>query len=168
MTDINKALETALDMEEKGYKIYMEAAGKTKNKLGKYTLEVIAAKELDHIKAIKNYARNINQAIEDINPMDKNDYIRPIMAKLKSELNTGVKSDSDLEKAYAVALGLEKASYDFYKKQAAETDEPQSKKFFEFLMGEENTHFELLTETLEYLNKTGDWYREQERWIVEG
>jgi len=168
MQDINEALETALSMEKKGYDIYMEAAKKTVNKLGKFTLEAIAAKELDHIEAIKNYGKSINKAIEIINPKDKNDYIRPIMERLKKELDLTVKADSDLENAYKVALGLEKTSYDFYKKQAAETEDPLTRKFFEFLMGEENTHYELLSETLEYLNKTGDWYREQERWIIEG
>jgi rubrerythrin len=46
--------------------------------------------------------------------------------------------------------------------------DPSSKKFFEFLMGEENNHYELLSETLEYLNSPKDWYREKEKWIVEG
>lgn len=169
MENMQEALNTALDMEKTGYDIYMKAAQKTTNKLGKTTLEAIAAKELDHIKAIEEFAeKNIGRAIESINPKSKSDYIRPIMDKLAKSLDENVTKDSDLEKAYKVALELEKRSYDFYKKLNKESKDPQTKKFFEFLMGEENTHYELLTETLEYLNSPKDWYRVSERWIVEG
>jgi rubrerythrin len=169
MENLQEALNTALDMEKTGYDIYMKAAQKTSNKLGKNTLEAIAAKELDHIKAIEEFAeKNTGRAIEAINPKSKSDYIRPIMDKLAKSLDENVTKDSDLEKAYKVALELEKRSYDFYKKLNEESKDPQAKKFFEFLMGEENTHYELLSETLEYLNNPKDWYRVSERWIVEG
>lgn len=169
MDNLTRALETALSMEKTGYDLYMKAAGKTQNKLGKSTLEAIAAKELDHIKAIEAFAeKHIDNAIESINPKSKEEYIRPIMEKLGKELEAKAKPDSDLEKAYQVALGLEKDSYNLYKKLSKGTRDPQTKNFFEFLMGEENIHYELLSETLEYLNKPGNWFREQEKWIVEG
>jgi len=175
MNNILEALNMAIDMEKKGYDIYRQAAGKTANKLGKSTLEAIAAKELDHIKAIEEFserigakAPNLDKAISLINVKEKKNYILPIMEKLKTELETKIKADSDLKKAYKVAMGLEKETYNFYKKLSNEASEPQTKKFFEFLMGEENTHYELLQETLEYLERPGDWFREKERWIVEG
>lgn len=161
-------MKIALEMEREGYQIYISAAKKTLNKLGKLTLEAIAAKELDHIKAIENFNQGLSKAITLINPKSKEDYVHPIMDKLKDELGAKAEADPDLEKAYQAAMGLEKKSYDLYKKLGGEADDPQAVKFFEFLMGEENTHHELLSETLQYLTRTGDWYREQERWIVEG
>lgn len=175
MEDLLKAAQTALDMEKKGYDTYMAAAKRTVNKLGRSTLEAIASKELDHIKAIETFyakmsgkSQRIDEAVDAINPKDKKDYIRPIMDKLRVELNDKVKPDSDLEKAYDVAMGLEKHSYNLYKKLAGETNDKQVKEFFRTLMGEENTHYQLLQETLEYLNHPGDWFKIQERWIVEG
>ncbi|MBU0686255.1 MAG: ferritin family protein [Candidatus Margulisbacteria bacterium] len=173
--DLCQALKAAHDMEKSGYDIYMKAAEKTSNKLGKSTLEAIAKKELDHIKAIDEFTKkatqgdlNLAMAISSINVLDKKDYVRPIMDKLAKELDEKVKSDSDLEKAYEVAMQLERESYDFYKDLADQSADPQVKKFFEFLMSEENTHYELLQESLEYLNHPGDWFKEQERWIMEG
>lgn len=175
MSNIRDSLEMAVQMEKSGYEIYMKAAKKTQNKLGKTTLEAIAAKELDHIKAIVKFSEkvgekvsSIDMAISLINVKNKKDYILPIFEKLKSELDAEVSPDADLEKAYQVALQLERDSYDLYKKLAGESKDPQAKKFFEFLMGEENTHYELLQETLQYLNSPGDWFAEQEKWIVEG
>ncbi len=175
MENLTEALKRAIDMEKKGYDIYIEAAKKTSNKLGKVTLEAIAAKELDHIKAIEEFDKKISgeisdlsKAIESINSKSKKDYIGSIMDKLKAELQAKVKADTDLEKAYEVAMGLERQSYDLYKKLAGEASDPQAKKFFEFLMGEENTHYELLQETLQYLNNPSEWFKQKERWIVEG
>jgi len=175
MKDISQALKIALDLEKNGYNVYMKAAAATSNVLGKATLEAIAEKELDHIKAIEEFSEKIlsasldfERAIKDIDPKDKMDYVRPVMARLKRELQVKVKPDPDLEKAYKAAMGLEKDSFDLYKKLAGQSDNPQAKKFFEFLMNEENSHFELLQETLQYLNKPADWFKDKERWIVEG
>jgi rubrerythrin len=169
MDDMQKALETAIKMEKTGYDLYMKAAQKTSNKLGRSTLEAIAVKELDHIKAIEEFSeKNIGKAIESINPKDKKDYVRVVMDKFAKYLDENITKDSDLEKAYKAAMGLEKSSYNIYKDLFSKSGDPRSKKFFEFLMGEENSHYELLSETLEYLNNPKDWYREKERWVVEG
>lgn len=167
MKNITDALDTAMDMEKEGYDVYISAAKKTTNKFGRATLEAIARKELDHMKAIENYSKDIKAAILMIDPQDKEYYIRPIMAAIKDDLNSIPSKDLELQKAYQVAMKLEQKSYDLYKKLASEADDPQMKKFFEFLMGEENIHYELLQETLQYLDKTGDWYREQELWNVD-
>ena len=169
MDSLKNALETALDMEHSGYSLYMQAAKSTSNLLGKSTLEAIAAKELDHIKAIETFAKNnLDKAIVAINPKSKKDYIQPIMKKLEKALHEKISPDSDLDQAYRVALELEKNSFEFYKNLKEKSGDVKAKKFFEFLMGEENTHYEILKESLEYLNHPGNWYREQERWVVEG
>ena len=168
MDNIKESLNTALDMERSGYDLYIKAAKRTLNKLGKITLEAIAAKELDHIKAIEDFAdKNLDKAISDINPKDKKNYIKPIMEKLEKALEENVKPDSDLNEAYKVALNLEKASFDLYKSLKLVSSGSKEKKFFEFLMNEENTHYELLSETLEYLDNPKDWYKEKEQWLVE-
>lgn len=168
MDDLKGSLATALKMEQSGYDIYMKAAKKTSNTLGKSTLEAIAAKELDHIKAIKDFAKkNLDKAIADINPADKKGYIKPIMEKLEKSLDENVKPDSDLNEAYKAALELEKRSYDLYKSLKQKSSGDKEKRFFDFLMKEENMHYELLNETLEYLDNPGNWYREKEQWLVE-
>ncbi|MFC1559944.1 ferritin family protein [Candidatus Margulisiibacteriota bacterium] len=168
MSELTGSLQAAISMEQKGYELYKSAADKTSNKLGKEILEAIAKKELDHIAAIEKFSSDIGAATKSINPKNKEDYILPIVENLRGELEDKVKSDSDLAKAYEVAMGMERESYALYKKLLGEAKDPKAKKFFEFLMGEETTHYELLQETLEYLNHPGDWFKEQEKWIVEG
>ncbi len=173
MKDISEALSLAISLEKKGYDVYMSAAEKTANRLGRETFKAIAAKEIDHINAIEVFIRaasgtgTIAKAIEALNVQTKEDYLKSIFEKLKGSIESSVKPDSDLEKAYEVAMGLERDSYDLYRRLAAEAETAEVKKFFEFLMGEENNHYEILQDTMQYLNKPKDWYREQERWLVE-
>jgi rubrerythrin len=169
MEQLTQALKTALDMEKKGYELYTKAAKKTSNLLGKSTLEAIAKKEQDHMRAIDEFAcQNIKGAISAVNPKSKKDYVKPIMDKLSKQLDKNITSDSDLKEAYKTAMELETNSFKFYKDLRDGSKDAEVKKFFEFLMGEENTHYELLSDTLEYLDDPKDWYREQEKWIVEG
>ncbi|OGC13185.1 hypothetical protein A3D23_00980 [candidate division WOR-1 bacterium RIFCSPHIGHO2_02_FULL_53_26] len=170
-----EAMKIALDMEKKGYKIYMDAANRTVNKLGKSTFEAVAAKEIEHIKAIEGYCQRPEgdpeaaKMIGAIKHAEKKDYIRRIIEKVGRRLEEKpIKTDADLSEAYKAALDLERESYLFYKGLADEAASPTVKAFFKFLMGQENTHYELFQETLEYLDHPGDWFREQERWIVEG
>ncbi|MEM2954789.1 MAG: ferritin family protein [Candidatus Nanoarchaeia archaeon] len=175
MNNIKDALKMAIDLEKKGYDIYKRAAEKTNNKLGKLTLEAIAEKELDHIKAIEKYMNSIgidisgvNQAISLINIKDKKDYIIPIMENLKVGLGAISKEDTTLEETYKVAMQLERDSFSLYKRLANQAEDESSRRFFEFLMKEEDTHYEILQETLDYLNHPADWFKNNERWIVEG
>ncbi len=175
MLDLAKAAKNAIQLEKKGYDIYRNGAAKTSNVLGKYTLEMIAKKELDHIKAIEEFMEGIaghpaalDKATSDINPKEKIDYVKPIMDKLAGQLKTKVSPDPDLRAVYETALSLETDSFNLYKKLSSDAGEPKVKKFFEFLMGEENLHYELLQDTLKYLDDPAEWFKEQERWIVEG
>ncbi len=168
-------MKIALDMEKVGYQAYMDAAHRTGNKLGRSTLEAIAAQELEHIKVIEGYCQRPEADPEAaaliglIKHRDKKDYIRAILGKIGQEL--AAKNDdagAGLSEVYRIAMDLEKESYLFYKQLAEEAAVPTVKAFFHYLMDQENTHFELFQETLEYLDHPGDWFREQERWIVEG
>jgi rubrerythrin len=90
------------------------------------------------------------------------------MEKVGQQLVEKNAADSDLSATYKTAMELERESYVFYKDLSQEASVPSVKSFFQFMMEQENTHFELFQETLEYLDHPGDWFREQERWIVEG
>jgi rubrerythrin len=70
--------------------------------------------------------------------------------------------------AVKIALDMEKAGFDFYKKAAANAPTPEEKKLFERLTIEENDHFSILNETYTFLENTGQWFMYEERGILEG
>ena len=64
--------------------------------------------------------------------------------------------------------GLEQDTYELYERIAQEETDNTTKIFYASLAREEQTHYEILAETLQYLDNPGEWYRKTERWILEG
>ena len=56
-----KALKDALDMEEKGYKLYKDASANCKNDITKKTFAFLADNELLHIENIKKFYNTMNE-----------------------------------------------------------------------------------------------------------
>ncbi|MFC1540634.1 ferritin family protein, partial [Candidatus Margulisiibacteriota bacterium] len=67
-----------------------------------------------------------------------------------------------------IAEGLETDSYKLYDKVAKESKDKTAQKFYAALAQEEKEHYAILEETLQYLDNPGDWFKKEERWIVEG
>ncbi|MBW2980668.1 ferritin family protein [Candidatus Woesearchaeota archaeon] len=166
--DIKEALQTALDFEEKGHQIYEETANKSENPIVAKTFRYLADQELVHIEEIKEYIGILNSGQEIELKGDKLEDTKKFFSttteqfKKKTEL-----SDDDL-KAHETALELEKKSYDFYKEQNEQADKPELKKFFSWLMEQENAHYALIQNAYEYIKNPEQFFAEEEKWIVEG
>ena len=164
--ELKEALRTALDFEEKGCKIYKEAESKTKNPIVEKTFRYLAEQEQNHINEIKEFIRQERANVElkeDSLENTKNFFTTTIDEfKEKTEL-----SKDDI-KAHETALELEQNSYDFYNGEAEKTNDGELKKFFEFLMEQENTHYMLIQKAYAYIKDPANFYVEEEQWVFEG
>ena len=176
MYDLQNDVKFSIELEEKGRDFYLQTAAKTKNPLAQATLTGLADREKEHIKRISEFYTSLtggnkletNWLTSVQTPPDKKALLAPILKKLKDNLDKKFESEKDINEAYKVAEGLETDSFVLYDKIARETNDPTAKKFYSALAIEERAHYDILEDTLRYLNDPGDWYREQERWIVEG
>jgi rubrerythrin len=166
--DLKEAFQTALDFEQKGHTIYEETANKTNNPVVEKTFRYLADQELIHIEEIKEYIEKLNNGHEielkgDTLEETKKFFTTTIKEfKEKTEL-----SDDDL-KAHETALELEQSSYDFYKQQHDQTNDEELKKFFKWLMGQENAHYELIKQAYDYIKDPVGFYTEEEKWMADG
>ena len=176
MYDLLPDVKLSIELEEKGHDFYVQTAAKTKNPLAVATLTSLADREKEHIKRITEFYTSLtggskleaNWLMVVQTPPDKKALLAPILKKLKDNLNKKFETEADINQAYKVAEGLETDSFVLYDKIARETTDPTAQKFYSALAIEEREHYDILEDTLRYLNDPGDWYREQERWIVEG
>ena len=176
MKNIIEDVKLSIQLEEKGYDFYIKTAEKTGNPLAGSTLQSLAERELIHIEKIKEFYKDLTG--EKILRSDwlknvgvapsKKSLIKPIIEKLKNNLEKKFETDKNINEAYKIAEGLETDSYKLYTKIANSTDDETAKKFYTALAQEEKEHYAILDETLEYLNNPGDWFKAKERWIVEG
>lgn len=164
--ELKQAFQTALEFEQKGHKIYEDAANNTKNPIVEKTFKYLAAQEQLHIEEIKGYIERNEDDIElkgDTLEQTKNFFTTTIKDfKEKTEL-----SDDDL-KAHEAGLALEKSAHDFYKEQHDNTDNEKLKKFFKWMMDQENAHYALIEKAYSFMKDPVAFYSEEEAWIVDG
>jgi rubrerythrin len=176
MKDLIADTKLAIELEKKGYDFYMQTAAKTNNPLAKSTLVSLADRETEHLEKITEFYKNLTgeqklksdwlKGVEV--PPTKEAILKTILLKLKKNLDKKFETQADINEAYKVAEGLEKDSYTLYDKVSKENEDEIAKKFYAALAEEEKEHYAILEETLQYLNNPGDWFKKEERWIIEG
>lgn len=165
---LKEAFQKALDFEQKGHKIYEETANKTKNPIVEKTFRYLADQELLHADEIKEYMEKLDKGTiiktRDDKPEETKKFFQMTVEEFKEKTEL---SDDDL-KAHKTALELEQKSYNFYKKQHDKAKDKELKKFFKFLMEQENSHYELIQKTYNFIKDPAAFYAEEEKWITEG
>ena len=162
--ELKQALHTALDFEKKGKQIYEEAAAKTKNSIVAKTFNYLAKQELYHIKEIKEFIKKEKIELKGDRLKDIKKFFSMTTKEFKEKTEL---SEDDIE-AHETALELEQNAYDFYREQHEKTDNDELKKFFNFLMEQENAHYELIRKAYDYIKDPAGFYAEEEGWLLEG
>ena len=139
--ELKEALKTALDFEKKGHRIYEGASNNTENIIVEKTFRYLADQELIHIEEIEEYSKNQGYELKGDTSKQTQEFFNTTIKNFKKRTEL---SDDDI-KAHETGLELEKRSYDFYEGQAKKAEGPEAKRFFEWLMNQENSHYELST-----------------------
>jgi len=162
--ELKKALKTALDFEEKGHRIYEETANNTKNPIVAKTFRYLAEQELNHINEIKGYIDKEKIELKGDKPKDTKQFFSMTTKEFKKKTELS----GDDVKAHETALELEQNAYGFYEEQHGKTSNKELKKFFKFLMEQENAHYELIQKAYEFIKNPVGFYTEEEKWMADG
>lgn len=168
--DVSNALRVALKMEADGIEMYEKAAQKCSNTLGKKMFLGLAEDEKSHIRMIEEIAKSqgLSAALEEARSGTPRERIKTIFSQARDEIVEEVASTADDIMALKTALGMEKESHEFYRKAAGETSCVDESALFERLAKEENEHFGVLQNTLEYLENAGNWFLWEEKGLLDG
>jgi rubrerythrin len=162
---LSKAIETAIKMETDAMKFYREALGRTSHPLGKKLFEGFVVDEVRHLKMLQNIMNDMDIEVKVVHP--KKD-IKTVFSELKEEMMERISANTDEVEAVKVALDFEKKGHDFYDKAAQEATGEKEKKLFEVLAVEEKRHYEVLENTYNFLQDTGNWFMWEEHGMLEG
>jgi rubrerythrin len=166
---VSSALRAALKMENDGSEMYQEAAGKCTNGLGKKMFYGLAEDEKSHIRMIKVIAEGSGLSAALVEALDGTP--RERIATIFSRASEGVVENAagaDDVSVLKTALALEDKSREFYGRAAQEVSCGDEAALFERLAREEEQHHEILTNTLEYLESTGNWFLWEEGGLLDG
>ncbi len=167
-----EALSAAIEMEKKGYDFFKKSAQDAGDKMAKEVFDFLAVEELNHIKAIEKFnaeflsrgSGDVDSAIENIKTGRAKQAIETLFQSLADSKPL---KGSDLD-VYKFAMDFERKGQDFYKKAADGSTDPNAKKLFEFLVGEEKKHFKIVEACLAYFDNPEDFFRQREGWHLEG
>jgi len=159
------AMEISLNMETDAVKFYTEAAEKTSHPVGKKMFLSIAEDEKRHIQMLNDLLKGLEITHKTVDPM-KN--IRTVFEEMKEEMQSGMKPTSDETDALSMAMKMEQEGLEFYRKMTSEAPDPKSRALFERLVKEEEKHYEVFSNTLSFLNDTGNWFMWEEHSMVDG
>ena len=171
-TDQKEALAMAIEMEEKGHDFYQKTAAKAADNLTRGVFEFLAGEELKHIESIKVFYEaemtgktvDYDKVIKDSSSETAKNAIIKLFAGLEKKAPT---DKPDLE-AYKFARDFEKNGEKFYQEAAAKASDPQVKKLFSFLVEEEGRHWQMIDDSIAFLEDPGEWFHRMEKWHVEG
>ncbi len=138
------ALELAVKMEEEGFRNYLAAMRRVKNKAAREILKDAALDELEHKheleKALVEGHVEGGEAMDKPVPTMNLDYILE-----KKELGP----QADGRQALAYAIHLEKGAVDFYKRMSQGCQGAPMGKLFERLFNDESRHLRVLEDLYE-------------------
>jgi rubrerythrin len=159
------ALEMALKTETDAIAFYTEAARKTSYPAGKKMFETIIEDEKRHLEMIRQVIKGLHITHKDVSPM-KN--VKTVFEALKKDLMNKVEATTDELEAFRIAMRMEKEGKDLYAKALSRAKSDKEKALLERLILEEEQHYAIFANTLQFLEDTGNWFMWEERGIVEG
>lgn len=160
-------LREAIRNELDGKAMYMQVAERTKDELGKSMFRSFAKEEEQHVHILQVQYAKVNESGEwvDIDtatkePRDPKLILFPQQeGEVKEIIPEGT---SDLQ-ALQIAKDFERRAVRMYEQAASETDNPTAQAFYAELAEWEETHYEILDNSYDYLANKGEWYfQEQE------
>jgi rubrerythrin len=164
--EFRDALERARKLEIDGAEFYEKLAGKCSMEAGRQLFTSFAADERRHLKVVSDVAKGLGADIDDM-PMPR-DGIRTLFTELGPQIEGATPAAAEEKDAIEIALGMEKKSYDLYDQASRDADDEATGKLMARLAQEENQHYEMLENTLEYLNGTEEWFLWREQGMIEG
>lgn len=173
--DVCEVMQKAIDLEQDSQEFYRSAAEKARNPLAKQAFEALAEWEVEHEKLLRDVhdkaeATDSCPALTELDA-EQMDIIQEAKQIFKGALDMvedTVEEDPTLDDAYSTAMSKERKAIDFYKGQLEETEDEAERHLYQFLLGQERGHLELLATTEEYLNDTKYWHFKEEMWMATG
>ena len=138
------ALEKAVEMESQGFRHYLDAMRKVKDRQARLILRDAALDELEHKYALEKAM--VEGTIEDEHAMNKP---VPTMNLDYVFHQRKLEADADARQAMAFAIHLEKHAIDFYKKMTEGCEGAPMAKVFEKLLNDETRHLQELEDLYE-------------------
>ncbi len=156
ITNDLEVIKQAILNELEGYNFYMLAAEKESSPEAKEAYLHFAREEEKHMVWLKKLYKSVSEDTVISNPNDIEEVSSPHIFNWN---NAGTQSGSLAVSVFGIAIGMERAAADFYKKAANETQIDAAKKLYLTLAKWEEDHLTSFEKHYDYLKE--EWWQQQ-------
>jgi len=163
-----------MSLERDGYNFYTLAAERASSERGRAMFLDLASQEEEHLRLLLSEYRALEEGrawLSYEEAMQADFPLNPMAPDLPGEEppeplpvftpEREVSLEGDIA-ALEFGLETEQISRDLYAQAAQETDDPHAHEAYEFLTHQEEQHYQLLQNTLEYLTQNQTWWDSDE------
>lgn len=168
-TKIAEVINTGIEIEGEGLKVYEDAAARSTNPFTKQMFASLANDERRHAEWFRRLGEDVGVAGSLLKvgaPDDFKKRIQGVFKELREQIEGKPAEARDVE-AIEIALGLEEKSYDLYA-GAAKDASGDVKDVLQRIAAEENNHYKVLDDVLLYLTDPEKWNIKEENPVIDG
>ncbi|MBN1417662.1 MAG: ferritin family protein [Planctomycetes bacterium] len=164
--DVIRVMETAIATERQGMDLYAGAAERARDPLTKKMFQSFVHDERRHLSIIQGF---IDQgALGDSGADPARRFTGEVRTIFSDAIDAGgIDASGDDVMALRTAAEFEREGAAFYREKAREMDDGPARALAERLAIEEENHLRILENTIEYLERPGDWFADDGRWSLQ-
>jgi len=168
-TDVER-VKLALSTENDGSAFYVDAAGRTSNKLARAAFEMLGKEEERHVALIESLGQMLEGkgALGEPDSPTEKDLAKKVHTIYSAAHEEAASGDLDPGAAYEKAIELEKKIASLYFGYAKECESDEAKHLFDVLYREEQDHLSLLEDMHGYLTRPDDWFVDRDMVMLDG
>jgi rubrerythrin len=172
-SDALSALREAVRNELDGKAMYLQAAERTRDELGRSMFRSFAKEEDQHVHVLQVQYAEVNESggwidVEAARAESRDPKLVLFPQEERKVKELVPEGTSDLE-ALKLAMDFEQRAVRMYEQAATDADNPVAESFYRELAKWEGTHYEILDNSHDYLATKGEWYfQEVEMPMYEG
>lgn len=151
-------IQFAIQMELDGEKYYNEQAELNKGNRLESVFRLLAKDEQKHAEIVRKYADQKSFDLSEDNAYSEFENVFKNQEDFKLETTT----DPLQVDAYRLALKKEQESIDLYMKMRDEAKTEDGRKLFEYLVKQEEYHYNIFDNLVDHLRKAEDWVEDAE------
>lgn len=154
-------INLVLEFEKRGVDLYLELAAKTEDAMSKKLFYSLAEQEVQHASRADFFEASLDTEHRD-SQVSSIESIEEELQNLFNKLREGASASETNLDGYKRAMRLEKEGYKIYSDLYEKTGDAEEKNLLEFLLKEEKSHIDAISNVYSYLTDTSDWLEENE------
>ena len=165
-----KVLKYALEKEKAAEDFYVEKAQTVKEPAAREIFKSLSVDEHKHYEMISDLLKQAESGNETsiftLSPSYvPKERIEAVFSKLKGGKLPSLSEKTTAMEALNFALEIEKQSFNYYSKAAEDVDNSEIAAVYSFLAGEENKHYIMIDNAINFIDDPGRWLYEEENLI---